>query len=108
MSRNTKIVLAILALGVVVVGLIGYWASARRAAQTASAVATVVSVKTAARKGEDDTIVSLSYRAGSAAASGNARVRGVHQDAYPAGKQVRICYDPANTKSLRIEDGTCG
>jgi len=108
MSRNTKIVIGILAVLVVVVGMLGYWASQRRAKQTAAAVATVAGVERDEKRGDDDTIVTLSYRAGAAMAQGRARVRGVHLEDYPSGRQIRICYDPANVESIRIDDGPCG
>jgi hypothetical protein len=108
MSRNTKIVLALVVLGAAAVLAIGLWANARRAKQTATAVAMVVDVTTASRKGQDDTIVTLSYQAGSAAAQGRARVRGVHVQDYPRGRRLPICYDPADTHSLRIAQGPCG
>jgi Protein of unknown function (DUF3592) len=108
MSRNTKIVIAILAVLAVFVAVLGYWASARRAKQTAMAMATVVSAEREVKKGDDATLITLSYPAGSATVQGKARVNGVHLEDYPAGRQMRICYDPADVKSLRIEDGACG
>lgn len=109
MSRNTKIVLALLAVIVVFVGGLGYWASARRAKQTAAALATVVSAERERKKGDDDTIVNLTFpAAGGGVAQGKARVSGVHLEDYPAGRQIRICYDPADPRSLRVDDGACG
>lgn len=111
MSKNTKIVLAILMLGAVVVGLIGYWASVRRAKQTMSAMATVIGAQREAKsgkRGKDKTIVTLSYRAGAIPAQGRDRVSGFHLEDYPVGRSVRICYDPDDPKSIRMDDGPCG
>ncbi|MES2989549.1 MAG: DUF3592 domain-containing protein [Pseudomonadota bacterium] len=111
MSKNTKIVIGLLAVCAVFVGLIGYWATMRRAGQSEAVMATVVSAEretgTGKRK-KENTIVTLSYLAGSATANGRARVSGVHISEYPAGRSVRICYDPKNTTSIRIDDGPCG
>lgn len=111
MSRNTKIVLAILAVGAVAVGLLGYWASVRRAKQTMAATATVIGARWETRtgkRGKDKVIVTVSYSAGTTLAQGNIRVSRSHPERYPAGRAVRICYDPTNTTSIRKDDGPCG
>lgn len=111
MSRNTKIVIALMVLCAIIVGIIGYWAEARRAKQTVATMATVVGAEKESRsgkRGKEHTIVILSYRAGTMTAQGRDRVNGVHLEDYPAGRLLRICYDPDNLKSLRIEDGACG
>ena len=106
--RSTaKYVLALLAVLAVIVGAIGIWASAKKAKQTASAVATVAGTRIAAKRGTDDTIVTLTFQAGSTAAHGRARVSGVHPEDYPVGRAVRICYDPADVGNLRMDDGPC-
>ena len=107
MSKNTRIVIGILAVLVVFVGALGYWANARRAKQTAAAVATVMSAKQEEKKGTDNTILTISYVAGAETVQAKARVTGVHMAEYPAGRSIRICYDPANLQSLRIDDGPC-
>ncbi|MCP3734246.1 hypothetical protein M9979_05065 [Sphingomonas sp. RP10(2022)] len=108
MNRNHKIVIGLLVVGAVFVAVMGYLASVRRAKQTAQATATVVATATAAKRGADDTIVILAYRAGTVPAQGRARISGVHTSEFPAGRQVAICYDPADTRSLRIAKGPCG
>jgi hypothetical protein len=108
MSRNSKIVIAILAALVVFVGIIAWWAMGRRAKQTAVATATVVSAQREEKRDDDDTLLTLSYSAGSAPAEGKARVHGIHLEDYPAGRRLRICYDPGDTRNLRIDDGPCG
>ncbi len=110
MSRNTKIVIAILVVLAFFVALMGYWATMRRAKQTATAIATVVSAEKETKsgsRGTDNTIVTLSYRAGATMAQARARVSGVRLEDYPAGRTVRVCYDPANVSSLRIDDAPC-
>ncbi|HYI41175.1 MAG TPA: DUF3592 domain-containing protein [Allosphingosinicella sp.] len=108
MSRNTIIVMALLVLGAVFVGAMVYFASLTRKAQTAEGTATVVRAEREAKKGDDDTILTLSYRAGARVVQGRARVEGVHVDEYPAGRELRVCFDPANPSSVRLEDGSCG
>lgn len=111
MSTNTKIVLGILMLGAVAVGLIGYWASARRAHQTMAATATVIGAKwekKTGKRGKDYVLLTLSYNAGTILAQGRARVSRSHPELYPAGRAVRICYDPDNLTSIRQDDGPCG
>ncbi|RYD58120.1 MAG: DUF3592 domain-containing protein [Sphingomonadales bacterium] len=111
MSRNTKIILAILAVGAVFVGLMGYLANARRAGQSVAAQAIVLSAERelpSGKRKKENTIVTLAYAAGTAQAQGRARVDGPHLADYPAGRTVRICYDPSNTSSIRIEEGACG
>lgn len=107
MSRNTKIVIGGIALLAVILGLLWCLSAMRIGNQTASAMATVAEVKREAKSGTDDTIVTLSYQAGAATAQGKVRVRGLHLEDYPVGRQVRICYDPANLKSVRIDDKPC-
>ena len=108
MSRNTKIVMALLVLAVVVIGSMVYFASLTRKAQTAEGVATVVRAEREAKKGDDDTILTLSYRAGSQVVEGRARVDGVHVAEYPAGRELGVCFDPANPSSVRVKQGSCG
>lgn len=108
MSKNTRIVIGLLALGVVILGGFYYLARARAQAQTVAAVGTVVSAKREGRSGKHKTIVTLSYRAGAVEAVGRHRVGGSHEDEYPAGRQLPICYNPADTTSLRIANGPCG
>lgn len=108
MTRNTRIVIALLLVGAAFMAAIFYLASARSAAQTAEALATVVRSEREAKKGDDDTIVTLSYPTGTGEAQGRARVDGVRMAEFPAGRQVRVCYDPSTTTSVRIADGPCG
>ena len=108
MTRNTKIVIALLLVGAIAIGAIFYFAAARNAAQTAEAMAVVVAAEREEKKGDDDTIVILSYRTESGETQGRARVDGVRMDEYPAGRQVPVCYDPSNATSVRVADGPCG
>ena len=107
MSSTAKWLLALVAVLGVVVGGIAIWASAQKAKQTASAIATVTATRIAAKRGSDDTVVMLSFRAGTADAQGRARVRGVHPENYPVGRRLRICYDPADVTNLRMDDAPC-
>ena len=108
MSKNTKVVIGLLLFGVIVIAAIFYYVAKTRAAQTAEAMAVVVSAERDSKKGEDDTLLTLSYQAGSGQAQARARIDGVRMDEYPAGRQVRICYDPSDTSSVRVSDGPCG
>jgi Flp pilus assembly protein CpaB len=108
LSRNAKIVIVLLAVLAVFIGAMGYMAAKRDAAQTAEAMATVVRAERERKRGDDDTIVVLSYQAGGAATEARARVDGVRMSEYPAGRQVRICYDPNDPANIRIAEGSCG
>ena len=108
MGRNTKIVIGLLVVGAIFMAAIFYFASARSAAQTAEAMAIVVRAEREAKKGDDDTILILSYPTGSGEAQGRARIDGVRMAEYPAGRQLRVCYDPSETSSVRVDDGPCG
>ncbi|HEX8640564.1 MAG TPA: DUF3592 domain-containing protein [Allosphingosinicella sp.] len=108
MSRNTKIVIGLLVVLALFLGWLAYTAMAQKAAQTAEATATVVDAERERKRGDDDTIVTLSYEAGGAPAQARARIDGVRMGEYPAGKQVRICYDPSDRSSVRVTDEPCG
>ena len=108
MSRNAKIVVALFVVLAIGLGILFYSASVENAAQTAEATATVLRAEREAQRGDDNTILILSYQAGSAVTEARARVQGVHMDEYPAGRQLRVCYDPANPSSVRLDDGPCG
>jgi uncharacterized protein DUF3592 len=108
MSRNTKVVIGLLVVLALFLGWIAYMSMARTAAQTAEARATVVAAERERKKGDDDTILILSYRAGGAATQARARIDGVRMDEFPAGRQVRICYDPADPSSVSVTDAPCG
>ncbi len=108
MSKNTKIVIALLAVFAVALGVLAVMAGNRSAGQSAAATATVVEALRERNRGDDDTVVVLSYPAGGATAQGRARVSGVHVEDYPAGRQLPVCYDPKDTASVRIADGPCG
>ena len=107
MARNTRIVIGLLVVGAIVIGALLYFAAARGAAQTAEAMASVVSAEREAKKGDDDTILNLSYPTPTGQARARARIAGVHSEEYPAGRQVRICYDPSDNSSVRVDDGPC-
>jgi hypothetical protein len=108
MGRNGKIVIALLAVAAAVIGGTFYYAGTISAAQTAEAVGTVVRAEREVKRGDDDTIVILSYQAGGVETQGRDRVGGVRMHEYPAGRQLPVCYDPANPSSVRIADGPCG
>lgn len=108
MGKNAKIVIAIFLVTATVIGAIFYYASVISAAQTAEGMATVIRAEREVKKGDDDTILILSYQAGSGEAQGRARIDGVRMNEYPAGRQLRVCYDPADTSSVRVDDGPCG
>ena len=108
MRRNTKIVMALLLVGAIFLAVIFYYASVRSAAQTAEGMATVIRAQREVKKGDDDTILILSYPTSSGQAQGRARIDGVRMGEYPAGRQLRVCYDPANSSSVRVDDGPCG
>src|SRR3712207_5578507 len=94
MSRNTKIVIALLVVLALFLGWLAYMSMARTAAQTVEATATVVGAERERKRGDDDTIVTVSYDAGGARVQARARIDGVRMEEYPAGRPVRICYDP--------------
>ncbi len=108
MSRNTKIVIALLVVLAVIVGGLFYLARARAGAQTSAATGTVVSAERTGRAGKYKTYITFSYNAGTVAATGRDFVGGDQVDEYPAGRQLPICYNPADTTSLRIANGPCG
>lgn len=108
MSRNTKIVIALLVVLALFLGWLAYMSMVRSAAQTAEAAATVVNAERERKRGDDDTILTLSYDAAGAAVQARARIEGVRMDEFPAGRQVRICYDPADTSSVTVTDEPCG
>ena len=108
MGRNTKIVMALLLVGAIFLAAIFYYASVRSAAQTAEGMATVIRAQREVKKGDDDTILILAYQTATGPAQGRARINGVRMAEYPAGRQLRVCYDPSDTSSVRIADGPCG
>ena len=108
MKRNTKIVIGLLVVLAVALGAIGYWAMQRKASQTAAATATVVGTEVSGRSGKRSTVVTFSFQTAAGPAQGRDRVRGDHASDYPAGRQLRVCYDPANPNSLRMANGPCG
>ena len=108
MQRNTKIVIALLVVTAIFIAGVLYYGSRIRAAQTAEAMATVVRAEREVKKGDDDTILILSYPTSSGEAQGRARIDGVRMAEYPAGRQLRVCYDPSSSSSVRVADGPCG
>ena len=109
MARNTKIVIVLLLVGALSTGTLLVMAASRSSAQTVQALARVVTAEREVKKGDDDTIVTLAYANASEEVQGRARVSGVHVEEYPAGRQVVVCYDPANPVSVRLaEDQPCG
>lgn len=108
MQNNSKIVFALLLVGLAAGGVLFYLAASRSGSQTEEATATVITAARESKRGDDDTILTLSYQAGRTVAQARARIDGVHASEYPAGRQVRICYDPDDTSSVRVENGRCG
>ena len=108
MGRNGKIVAALLVVVAAVIGATFYYAATISAAQTAEAMAIVIAAEREVQRGDDATIVILSYRAGGVEAQGRDRVGGLRMHEYPPGRQLAVCYDPANISSVRIADGPCG
>lgn len=107
MARNTKIVLALVALLILFVAGLLVMQARRSAAQTEEAMATVAAAELEVKKGQDDTIVTVEFEPGGAAVRGRARLDGDVRSDYPPGRPVRICFDPANPSSLRIDDESC-
>ncbi len=111
MHRNTKVVLALLAVGVVVIGLIGLYVSRIRAGQTTAATATVISTKLekkTGKRGKNRLVSTVSYLAGAKPVQAKAAVTGTDPAKYPPGRTLHICYNPADTSSIREDDGPCG
>jgi hypothetical protein len=107
MSRNTKIVAALLFVGLLAIGAILIAGASRSSAQTVQALARVVKAEREVKGGDDDTIVTLAYSMRSESVQGRARVDGVRLQEYPAGRQVVVCFDSDNPTSVRIADGPC-
>ncbi|HET9511980.1 MAG TPA: DUF3592 domain-containing protein [Sphingomonas sp.] len=111
MSRNTKVGLALIGVCAAVVGLIGAYVSHIRAGQTTAATATVISTKLekkTGKRGKNRLVSTVSYMAATTPAQAKAEVTGTDPAVYPAGRTLRICYNPDDTGSIREDDGPCG
>jgi hypothetical protein len=108
LGRNGKIVVALMAVLAVFLGAVFYMGAKRDAAQTAEATAIVVKAERERQRGDDNTILTVAYSASGTVAQARARLDRVRMHEFPAGRRVRICYDPNDLESVRVEDGACG
>ena len=108
MQQKAIIVLAVLVAMAASVAGVFYWVSSERGAQTAEATASVISAESEYRNRKHATVVMLSYPTPSGIVQGRARITDVQADEFPAGREVRVCYDPSDTTNVRVTDGPCG